>query len=180
MSGIWGRSNGPFTEHIGSMEPCDILTAMNFHHFPWEAILFGLIKLLKVFGIIPGAMAAFGLRRLYQKWRQNKAMSGWPATDATIQSGQVQKEGLRYWVELTYTYYVGEYRSGKHVHRFRREQDDDEFELNANEATSTSSIAVKRKRKSCGEDAEVDNVDHTVNKSNITSSTTHAATPKSK
>ena len=127
MSGIWGRSNGPFTEHIGSMEPCDILTAMNFHHFPWEAILFGLIKLLKVFGIIPGAMAAFGLRRLYQKWRQNKAMSGWPATDATIQSGQVQKEGLRYWVELTYTYYVGEYRSGKHVHRFRREQDDDEF-----------------------------------------------------
>ncbi len=122
-----GTFKRPVYGSIGSMEPCDILTAMNFHHIPWEAILFGLIKLLKVFGIIPGAMAAFGLRRLYQKWRQNKAMSGWPATDATIQSGQVQKEGLRYWVELTYTYYDGEYRSGKHVHRFRREQDDDEF-----------------------------------------------------
>jgi hypothetical protein len=100
---------------------------MNLHHMPWEAILFGLIKLLKVFGIIPGAMAAFGLRRLHQKWRQNKAMSGWPATDATIQSGEAHGEGWHHWVELTYTYYVGEYRSGKHVHRFRRQEDAYEF-----------------------------------------------------
>jgi hypothetical protein len=67
------------------------------------------------------------VRRLYQKWRQNKARAGWPATDGTIQSGQVHKQGLRYWVELTYTYYLGEYRSGKHVHHFRREEDADEF-----------------------------------------------------
>lgn len=100
---------------------------MNFHHIPWEPILFGILKLLKVFGIIPGAMAAYGARRFYQKWRQNKAMAGWPATDATIQSGLVHKEGMRYWVELTYTFYVNEYRSGKHVHRFRREEDADDF-----------------------------------------------------
>ena len=28
---------------------------------------------------------------------------------------------------LPYTYYLGEYRSGKHVHHFRREEDADEF-----------------------------------------------------
>lgn len=100
---------------------------MNFHHLPWEPILFGIVKLLKIFGIVPGAIAAFGVRRIYQKWRQNKATAGWPVTDATIQSGQVHKEGMRYWVELTYTYYVSEYRSGKHVHRFRREGDADDF-----------------------------------------------------
>ncbi len=54
-------------------------------------------------------------------------MAGWPSTDATILNGQVHKQGLHSWVELTYTYYVGEYRSGKHVHRFRREEDADEF-----------------------------------------------------
>ncbi len=80
---------------------------MHFHHIPWGEIVFVLVKLLKMGGIIPGALAAFGVRRLYQKWRQNKAMAGWPATDGTIQSGQVHKQGLRYWVELTYTYYVG-------------------------------------------------------------------------
>ena len=100
---------------------------MNLHHIHWEWLIFGLIKFLKMFGIIPGALAAFGVRRLYQKWRQNKAMAGWPATDGTIQSGEVHKQGLRYWVELSYTYYVGEYRSGKHVHHFRREADADEF-----------------------------------------------------
>ncbi len=83
---------------------CGILLTMNLHHLPWEPILFGIVKLLKVFGIIPGAMAAYGVRKLYQRHRQNKAMAGWPATDATIQSGEVHKEGMRYWVELTYIY----------------------------------------------------------------------------
>jgi hypothetical protein len=101
---------------------------MHFHHIPWGEIVFVLVKLLKMFGIIPGAIAAFGVKKFYQKWRQNQAMSGWPATDATIQSGEVHKKGWRsFWVELTYTYFVGEYRSGKHVHRFHREEDADEF-----------------------------------------------------
>jgi hypothetical protein len=100
---------------------------MSSHHIPWEALIFGLIKLLKVFGLIPGAIAAFGVRKLYQKWRQNKAISGWPATDATIQSAKVHKQGWNSWVELTYTYYVGEYRSGTHIHKFRREEQADEF-----------------------------------------------------
>jgi len=101
---------------------------MRFHHIPWGEIVFVLVKLLKAFGIIPVAIAAFGVKKFYQKRRQNKAMAGWPATDATIQSGEVHKQGFRrFWVELTYTYFVGEYRSGKHVHRFHREEDADEF-----------------------------------------------------
>jgi hypothetical protein len=68
--------------HIDSLEPCGILSGMNFHHIPWGEIVFVLVKLLKIFGIIPGAIAAFGVRKLYQKWRQNKAMAGWPATDS--------------------------------------------------------------------------------------------------
>jgi hypothetical protein len=102
---------------------------MDLHNaIHWEWLVWGLIKLLKVFGIIPGAMAAFGMKKLYQKWRQNKAMAGWPATDATMQSGEVHNKGWRnFWVEITYTYYVGEYRTGKHVHRFHREEDADEF-----------------------------------------------------
>ncbi len=101
---------------------------MNPHHFPWEPLLFGFFKLLKVFGVIPGALAAFGGRKLYQKWRQNQAMAGWPATDATILSGQVhQHSRWSYWAELTYSYYVGEYRAGKYVRHFRREEQADEF-----------------------------------------------------
>jgi hypothetical protein len=101
---------------------------MNIHHIPWEPLLLGALKLLKVFGIIPGAVAAFGVRKFYQKWRQNQATAGWPATDATILNGQVHKEGLRrIWAELTYSYYVGEYRAGKYVRRFRKEGDADEF-----------------------------------------------------
>jgi hypothetical protein len=100
---------------------------MGSHHIPWEWLIFGLVKLLKVFGIIPGALAAFGVRKFYQKWRQNKAMAGWPATDATIQGGSVHKQGWNTWVELTYTYYVGEYRSGTHVHRLHHREDADDF-----------------------------------------------------
>ena len=116
---------------------------MNWHHIPWGEIAFVLVKLLKGIGIIPGALAAFGVRKLYQKWRQNKAMAGWPATEATIQSGEVHKQGFRrFWVELTYTYYVSEYRTGKHVHRFHREEDADEFvrQVKANHRVSMGGL----------------------------------------
>jgi hypothetical protein len=101
---------------------------MHSHHWPWAIILLELVKLLKAFGLIPGAIAAFGVRRLYQKWRQKKAMEGWPATDATIQSGITHKEGFRsHWAEVTYTYYVGEYRAGKYVRRLRRAEEAADF-----------------------------------------------------
>jgi Protein of unknown function (DUF3592) len=105
-----------------------IIAAMHSHHWPWTLIFIELVKLLKVFGLIPGAFAAAGVRKLYQKRRQKRAMEGWPATDATIQSGNVRKEGMRsYWADLTYTYYVGEYRSGNYVRRFHRRELADDF-----------------------------------------------------
>jgi hypothetical protein len=101
---------------------------MHPHAIHWEWIIFGLFKVLKAFGLIPGALAAFGLRKLYQKWRQRRAESGWPATDARVHSVELHAQGARsYWTEITYTYFVGEYRSGKHVHRFRRKQEAEEF-----------------------------------------------------
>jgi hypothetical protein len=101
---------------------------MDQHFIHWEWLIWGLIKFLKIFGIIPGAMAAFGAKKLYQKWRQNKAMSGWPAVDGTVQSGEVHKKGWRsFWAEITYTYYVGEYRLGRYVRHFRRAENADEF-----------------------------------------------------
>jgi hypothetical protein len=101
---------------------------MTSGHVPWHLILLGSIKLLKTFGLIPGAIAAFGLRKLFQKLRQKRAIAGWPATEATIQSAKVHQEGVRrYWAEITYTYYVGEYRAGTYLRRFRKEDDADEF-----------------------------------------------------
>jgi hypothetical protein len=101
---------------------------MNLHHMPWEAVLLGAVKLLKAFGIIPGAIAALGVRKFFQKWRQNRAIAGWPVTEATIQSGQVHREGmLRYWAEVTYSYFVEEYRSGTYIRRFKREEQAEEF-----------------------------------------------------
>lgn len=101
---------------------------MDPHHLPWRLILLAAFKLLAKLGIIPGTFVAFGLRRLYQRRRQDRAFAAWPATEARLLYGKVHSEGPRqYWVELTYSYYVDEYRSGKHVHRFRKEEDADEF-----------------------------------------------------
>ncbi len=101
---------------------------MTSGHVPWNLILLGTIKLLKTFGLIPGAIAAFGMRKLYQKLRQKRAIAGWPATEATIQSAKVHQEGVRsYWAEVTDSYYVGEYRAGTYLRRFRKEDDADEF-----------------------------------------------------
>ena len=55
-------------------------------------------------------------------------MEGWPSTEASILWGKVQREGPRQiWAEVTYSYFVGEYRTGTHLRHFRREEDADEF-----------------------------------------------------
>lgn len=86
------------------------------------------IKLLAKFGLIPGFVAAFGVQKIRQKYRQRKAVEGWPSTDATIQWCKTHQEGVRnYWVEVTYSYCVGEYQSGTYVKRFKKEQQADDF-----------------------------------------------------
>ncbi len=100
---------------------------MDPNHINWGIFVFWIIKLLKIFGIIPGAIAARWMQKLYQKRRQTKAMEGWPATQATIQSGKVHTEGGRHWAELTYTYFVDECRVGTYVKNFKREEEADDF-----------------------------------------------------
>ncbi len=100
---------------------------MEILHYHWGVLLLWIIKLLKVFGIIPGAIAASWLRKLYQRRRQTKAMEGWPSTEATVQSGRVHSEGRRHWAELTYSYFVAEYHAGTYVKNFHKEDDADEF-----------------------------------------------------
>src|SRR5215469_10801531 len=91
-------------------------------HYSWDPMIVLAVKLLAVFGLIPGAMAAFWLRRSIQKRSQIKATEGWPAADAQVFGrGKVRREGRRYWAEIDYTYYVGEYRSGKYVRSFESE-----------------------------------------------------------
>lgn len=100
------------------------------HNFTsnWNFYFFLILKLLKSFGLIPGAVAAYWLRGVFQKWRQQRAVDGWPVTEATILWGKVEKEGpRRFWAEITYSYCVGEYRSGTHLRRFKREEDADDF-----------------------------------------------------
>jgi hypothetical protein len=101
---------------------------MHFSTIDWRLVSLVILKLLKTLGIIPGAIAAYWVRRLVQKWRQERAIAGWPTTEARILWGKVQSEGpLHFWAEITYSYYVGEYRSGTYLRLFRREEDADEF-----------------------------------------------------
>jgi hypothetical protein len=96
-------------------------------HIRWDFIILAVFKLLKMFGIFGSAVVVFWIRKMVQKRVQKRAMEGWPATDATIQWGKIHREGGRYWAEVTYSYFVGEYRSGKYVRGFRREEQAEEF-----------------------------------------------------
>ena len=100
---------------------------MDINHLHWGVLVYWTIKLLKIFGIIPGAIAARWMQKFYQSRRQTKAMEGWPSTQANIQSGTVHSEGGRHWAEITYTYYIDEYRVGTYVRNFKREEDADDF-----------------------------------------------------
>lgn len=94
----------------------------------WAYLIALSIKLLAKFGLIPGFFAAFGIQKLRQKYRQRRAVEGWPSTVANIQWCKVHQEGMRnYWVEVTYSYFVGEYRSGTYIRRFTKEAHADDF-----------------------------------------------------
>jgi len=101
---------------------------MDSNSFHWAYFVALGIKLLAKFGLIPSFIAAFGIQKFRQKQRQKKAMDGWPTTEATVQLGRVQKEGLRnYWAEITYSYHVGEYRSGTYIRHFHSEEQAEDF-----------------------------------------------------
>jgi hypothetical protein len=68
----------------------------------------------------------------YQRWRKARAENaaqGWPSAEGRIASGVVKPipKTKRFLATLTYTYFVGEYRTGKYVHEFSNESDADNF-----------------------------------------------------
>jgi hypothetical protein len=59
----------------------------------------------------------------YQRWRKQRAENaaqGWPSANGRIASGDFKEipKTKRWLATLTYTYFVGEYRTGKYVHEF--------------------------------------------------------------
>ena len=107
------------------MTETGIIRSMLAHRIPWEIL--AAVTLAKALGIIPGAIAAFWVRHLYQKRRQSKAMDGWPVTEARVHSVHMRHEGRRLWFEITYSYFVGEYRSGTYIRRIRNEEEGDDL-----------------------------------------------------
>ena len=59
----------------------------------------------------------------YQRWRKQRAETaaeGWPSANGRIVSGDFKEvpKTKRWLATLTYTYFVGEYRTGKYIHEF--------------------------------------------------------------
>ena len=58
--------------------------------------------------------------RRWRKSRDENAAQGWPSVEGRITSGDFKEvpKTKRWLATLTYTYFVGEYRTGKYVHEF--------------------------------------------------------------
>jgi Protein of unknown function (DUF3592) len=68
----------------------------------------------------------------YRRWRKNRdenIAQGWPSVEGLIISGKVTPipKTKQFHVALQYTYFVGEYRSGKYLHDFPSESEADDF-----------------------------------------------------
>jgi hypothetical protein len=67
-------------------------------------------------------------RRKFQESLQKTAV-GWPSAEGTIQWAKVERapNPLRFVVNLTYTYFVGECRAGDFAQEFHKEREADAF-----------------------------------------------------
>jgi hypothetical protein len=67
-------------------------------------------------------------RRKFQQSMQKTAV-GWPSAEATIQWAKVERipQSPRFVLNLTYTYFVGEFRAGDFAQEFRKEGEADAF-----------------------------------------------------
>ena len=67
-----------------------------------------------------------------QRWRKQRAENaalGWPSVNGRINSGTFKEiPKIKHWlVTLEYTYFVGEYRTGKYVHEFQSAEEAGDF-----------------------------------------------------
>jgi hypothetical protein len=67
--------------------------------------------------------------RRWRKSRDENAAQGWPSVEGRIQSGKVTPipKTSQFHASLQYTYFIGEYRTGKYEHDFPSEADADNF-----------------------------------------------------
>jgi hypothetical protein len=67
--------------------------------------------------------------RRWRKSRTENAAQGWPSVEGRIQSGAVKPipKTSQFHASLQYTYFIGEYRTGKYEHDFPNEADADNF-----------------------------------------------------
>ena len=84
-------------------------------------------------GIRYGAFFAIAWGGLYfsrwQKSRKEAAAQGWPSVEGVIVGTQVVPipKTTRFHATLQYTYFVEEYRTGKYIHEFSKEEQADDF-----------------------------------------------------
>lgn len=67
-----------------------------------------------------------------QRWRKQRAENaaqGWPSVNGRITSGDFKEipKTKRWLATLNYTYFVGEYRTGKYVHEFMSAEEAGDF-----------------------------------------------------
>jgi hypothetical protein len=104
---------------------------MTLASISWHDILrfsHGWIYLLKWPLAFVAGWAGIHARR-WRKSRAENAAQGWPSVDGRISGGSVKPipKTKRYLATLTYTYFLGEYRTGKYIHEFENEADADNF-----------------------------------------------------
>ena len=68
----------------------------------------------------------------FRRWRKNRdenTAQGWPSVEGVVISGKVTPipKTSQFHAILQYTYFVGEYRTGKYDHDFPSETDADDF-----------------------------------------------------
>ena len=74
------------------------------------------------------AWGALFIRRWLKRHRERVAQS-WPLVEGVILNGAVTRirRTSHFHATLNYTYFVGEYRTGKYIHEFAKEADADAF-----------------------------------------------------
>jgi len=92
----------------------------------------GTVRLCKsIFRGVSYFIAAWGalfIRRWLKRHRERVAQS-WPLVEGVILNGAVTRirRTSHFHATLNYTYFVGEYRTGKYIHEFAKEADADAF-----------------------------------------------------
>jgi len=102
------------------------LTSITWHGF-WR-YSHSFIYLLKWPITFAAGWAGIHIQR-WRKQRAENAAQGWPSVNGRISSGDFKEipKTKRWLATLSYTYFIGEYRTGKYVHEFASAEEAGDF-----------------------------------------------------